>query len=223
VAVRWRGGLVAAFGVAFVVVLLAGCAGATDWASPGPDTRESALVPAPMTAPAPAPPPVQIRDATLRATPAPAPAPPPVRLEVPDVGIDMPVDPVGVTETGDMAIPEDATHAGWYAFGPTPSDAAGSTVVAAHVDSRQTGIGPFAELRSVAVGSPVVVTTADGVAHRYVVSSVAKTPKADAPVPDWFDRTGAPRLVLVTCGGQWRSDLGHYADNVVVTASPTTG
>ena len=39
----------------------------------------------------------------------------------------------------------------------------------------------------------------------------------------WFDRTGAPRLVLVTCGGAFRRDIGHYTDNVVVTAEPLGG
>ena len=63
------------------------------------------------------------------------PTPPPVRLVVPDVGIDMAVDPVGVRDDGEMEIPEDADRAGWYRFGPAPADPAGATVVAAHVDS----------------------------------------------------------------------------------------
>lgn len=201
-----------------VAATLAGC-GASDWATGGP---MPAPVSAPTSVPAPAlVPAVQIRDATLRQEPAPAPAP--VRLEVPDVGIDMAVDPVGVTDAGEMALPSDADRAGWYEFGPTPSDPAGSTVVAAHVDSRQTGIGPFARLRDVAVGSAVTVTTSDGTPHRYVVVSVRTTPKDQAPVPEWFDRTGVPQIVLITCGGQWRPDVGHYTDNVVVTASPVSG
>ena len=135
----------------------------------------------------------------------------------------MSVDPVGVTDAGTMELPEDADRAGWYEYGPTPSDARGSTLVAAHVDSRLTGIGPFARLREVTVGSPLTLTTADGVAHSYVVASVVKTPKDEAPVDEWFDRTGTPRLVLVTCGGQWIRAAGHYSDNVVVTASPVAG
>jgi len=67
------------------------------------------------------------------------------------------------------------------------------------------------------------VTTADGSVHTYRVSTVEKIAKDQAPVDQWFDRSGAPRLVLVTCGGAWRRDIGHYADNVVVTAEPLGG
>ena len=59
----------------------------------------------------------------------------------------MPVDPVGVQDDGDMQIPEDANRAGWYRFGPAPADAQGATVLAAHVDSRLTGVGQFSRLR----------------------------------------------------------------------------
>ncbi len=189
---------------------------------PAPTTQ--APTPTPTSAPSPAAttvvPDVPIYDATVGPAPT-ASASPPVHLTIPDVGIDMPVDPVGVTDDGQMVIPEDANRAGWYEFGPAPSDPQGSTLVAAHVDSRQTGIGQFAKLRKIPVGSAVTVTTADGVTHDFVVASVEKVPKEGAPVGDWFDRTGTPRLVLVTCGGKWRKDIGHYADNVVVTADPS--
>jgi LPXTG-site transpeptidase (sortase) family protein len=146
-----------------------------------------------------------------------------VRLVVPDVSIDMPVDPVGVQDDGEMEIPEDADRAGWYRFGPAPSDAEGATVMAGHVDSRRTGIGQFARLRDVAVGSTVTVTTVDGAEHPYRVVDVQQVPKEGAPVAQWFDRTGPARLVLVTCGGAFRRDVGHYVDNVVVTAEPLDG
>ena len=37
---------------------------------------------------------------------------------------------------------------------------------------------------------------------------------------DVFDTSGAPRLSLVTCGGVFNSQTGHYLDNVIVTATP---
>ena len=194
----------------------------------GPDTSPEPVVAAsssPTATPRPSPtstvPPVPVVDAALGAPVAAT--PPPVRLVVPDVGIDMAVDPVGVREDGEMQIPEDANRAGWYQFGPAPADPAGATVVAAHVDSVQTGIGQFAKLLDVGVGAAVTVTSADGGTHEYRVVTVEKVPKEGAPVDQWFDRSGAPRLVLVTCGGTFRRDIGHYTDNVVVTAEPLGG
>ena len=180
--------------------------------SPAATPRPTAVVPD-----------VPVHDADLAAQVPVAATPPPVRLVVPDVGIDMAVDPVGVQDDGQMQIPEDADRAGWYEFGPAPADAAGATVLAAHVDSRLTGIGPFARLREVGVGATLTVTTADGGEHGYRVVGVEKVPKDGAPVDQWFDRSGAPRLVLVTCGGTFRRDIGHYTDNVVVTAEPLGG
>ncbi|WP_082573511.1 class F sortase [Cellulomonas sp. Root137] len=175
----------------------------------------------PRPTPTPVLPQVPVVDAALGAPVAAT--PPPVRLVVPDVGIDMAVDPVGVQEDGEMEIPEDADRAGWYRFGPAPADPAGATVVAAHVDSVQTGIGQFARLLDVAVGATITVISADGGVREYRVVGVEKIAKEGAPVDQWFDRSGAPRLVLVTCGGTFRRDIGHYTDNVVVTAEPIGG
>lgn len=207
-----------ALGVA--VGAVAGCT-----AGPGPDP-----VPTPGTtvaaspsggAATPAPtgtlPPVPVQAAVA---PPPEAVVAPVRLQVPDLALDMPVDAVGVAADGSMEVPPDADRAGWYRFGPGPASTEGTTLLAGHVDSRLTGIGPFADLRRLTPGAQVQVTTSDGTVRPYVVVDVTKVPKETAPLADWFSRDGAPRLVLVTCGGTWREDVGHYTDNVVVTAEP---
>ena len=188
--------------------------------SPTPDaapTTEPA--PAPSVAPAPAPAAVPRRDSSIEAQTAPAQLPPPVRLQVPDVQLDMPVLAMGVDDDGAMALPEDTADAGWYRFGPAPG-APGTTVVAAHVDSLVHGLGAFARLRDVPVGAVVTVTTADGTDHGYRVDRVERTPKTEVPLDLLFDRTGPERLVLVTCGGEFDRSTGHYLDNVVVTVLP---
>lgn len=184
-------------------------AGAVTTSSPGDAVAAPPSVPAVPVQPA-TPPPTQ----TVQ---------PPVRLGVPALGLDMPVDPVGVAADGEMEIPPDADRAGWYRFGPGPASPQGTTLLAAHVDSRSSGIGPFAELHRLGPGDEVRLTTDDGATRPYVVVDVQKVPKDVAPLGDWFSREGDPRLVLVTCGGDWREDVGHYADNVVVTAEPVRG
>jgi hypothetical protein len=44
-------------------------------------------------------------------------------------------------------------------------------------------------------------------------------PKDSLPT-SLYSRRGRPRLVLVTCGGPFDAGIGHYRDNVVVTAVP---
>jgi sortase (surface protein transpeptidase) len=145
-----------------------------------------------------------------------------VRVAVASLGVDVPVVPVGVDGRGAMALPDDARTAGWYRHGPGPTSAAGTTVVAAHVDDA-AGAGPFARLRDLDVGAEVVVADAEGTRHAYAVTRVRSVPKPDAPLDEVFDRTGEPRLVLVTCGGTWDADRRSYSDNVLVTARRADG
>ena len=45
-------------------------------------------------------------------------------------------------------------------------------------------------------------------------------PKQELPTEAMFAREGTRALVLITCGGEFDSTTGHYADNVVVVAEP---
>lgn len=152
------------------------------------------------------------------------PAPPavdrPVRVTVDDVGIDATVDPVGVAADGQMALPPDPDVLGWYEFGPAPGAATGSVVLGGHLDTVTHGVGQLVRLRDVQVGASVVVASASGTERRYRVTDVQRIAKAGLPVEELFRRTGAPALVLVTCGGEYRAELGGYQENLVVTAVP---
>lgn len=171
--------------------------------------------------PAPAGPGV-LPEATARpATPEPAaPVVAPVRLEVPALGLDAPVDAVGVEADGLMTIPEDVDRVGWYRFGPAPGAAAGNAVLAGHVDDAEQGLGVLAPLESAAVGDEVLVTAADGTQGRWQVVARQEFDKEVVPLADLFTRAGPPRLVLITCGGPFLADIGSYRDNVVVVAEP---
>jgi sortase (surface protein transpeptidase) len=170
-----------------------------------------AVLPAPETPPAPAAP-------TRDAAPTPAStAAAPARLQIPALGVDTVVDPVGVDPDGQMSIPDDVSRVGWYRFGPAPGDD-GSAVLAGHVDDRDQGLGVLAPLREAAVGQEVAVTAADGTTTRWRVVSRELISKQVLPVDRLFTRTGPPRLTLITCGGPFLPELGSYRDNVVVVA-----
>jgi sortase (surface protein transpeptidase) len=159
---------------------------------------------------------VVARDASPRPPEA---APAPVRLAVPGRGIEAPVDAVGVAGDGQMALPEDVARAGWYRFGPAPGSP-GAAVIAGHVDDREQGLGVLAPLRELAVGDEVQVTDAAGTTTRWRVLSRELVTKRALPLDALFRRDGPPRLVLVTCGGEFLPELRSYRDNVVVVAEP---
>ena len=188
-------------------------------------TREPAAAGAPLeqvlAEPAPPPPAAAAPTVTTRdAAPTVVPRrPAPVRLAVPALGVDAPVEPVGVRDDGQMALPDDVDRLGWYRFGPVPG-AEGSAVLAGHVDDADQGLGALAPLRDAEPGAEVVVTDAAGTATRWRVVSREVLEKQALPVDRLFARTGEPRLVLVTCGGPFLPGVGGYRDNVVVVAEP---
>ncbi|GAB3351880.1 class F sortase [Modestobacter lapidis] len=205
------------------------------WALTRPDPAAgvpvaAALAAAPETAPEAAPEPGPVtgplpdRLPTATARPA-APAPaatvvPPVRLSVPALGIDAPVDPVGVEPEGEMTLPGDVDRVGWYRFGPAPGAAEGTAVVAGHVDDAEQGLGALAPLRAAEPGDELLVEAADGAVSRWQVVSRELIRKPGVPLGDLFTRSGPARLAVITCGGPFDAELRSYRDNVVVVAVP---
>lgn len=142
----------------------------------------------------------------------------PVRLRVPELSIDMPVEAHGLEANGDMSLPVSPFVAGWYEYGSAPDSRVGSTVLAAHVDSLPEGVGPFRYLRDAQEGMTVTVTDAANVVHEYRVVAVERINKTQVPLDRVFSATGAPRLTMVTCGGEYDWGVGRYKDNYIVTA-----
>jgi hypothetical protein len=144
----------------------------------------------------------------------------PVRVVINTVDIGATVRPVGVAADGQMALPPSPRVLGWYRFGPAPSPAAdGSAVLAGHLDSRRFGVGPLVRLRDVAIGDRVRVTLADRSTATYRVEAITRFDQQALP-DEIFARSGAGRLRIVTCGGDYDADSGGYQQNLVVTAVP---
>ncbi|HET9653991.1 MAG TPA: sortase [Kineosporiaceae bacterium] len=142
---------------------------------------------------------------------------PPVRLRIPSVGVDAPVEPVGLAPDGSIAAPDGWQVAGWYRGGPRPGQGGGAVVVG-HVDSR-SGPAVFFRLALARPGDPVFVDRADGTSARFRVTGRLQVAKDRFPA-DLYSPTLQPALLLVTCGGPFDAATGHYRDNVVVSALP---
>jgi hypothetical protein len=142
-------------------------------------------------------------------------------VTLPGAADPVPLVPVGVLASGALQLPDRPTVLGWFAGGSAPGDAAGTAVIAGHVDSAEYGAGPLEALLSLAAGDVIEVTDVAGGAHRYAVASRESHPKDDGGVPaEVFRRDGPAQLALITCGGAFDERTGEYADNVVVLAVP---
>ncbi|MDQ0715960.1 LPXTG-site transpeptidase (sortase) family protein [Streptomyces luteogriseus] len=140
-------------------------------------------------------------------------------MVAPRTGLDARITPVGVTDEGDMAVPDDPSVAGWYRHGPAPGSARGSAVLVGHVDTGTGALGEFRALYAVRRGDRVEVRRAGDEPVTYRVVSRLTVPKEDLP-PSAFRRYGAPILTLITCAPPYVADRGGYASNLVVTAEP---
>jgi hypothetical protein len=77
----------------------------------------------------------------------------------------------------------------------------------------------FFLLRTLAAGDLVDVDLTDGVTAQFVVNSVAEYSKQQFPAQRVYASHGSSALQLVTCGGTFDPQTGHYLSNVVVYTS----
>lgn len=148
------------------------------------------------------------------------PTPVPVRLEIARIGVSTGLQRLGRAADGTVEVPGGPHKwdtAGWYAGGARPGDP-GSAVVLGHVDST-SGPAVFSRLRQLRRGDRVVVVRADGSRVRFTVERVEQFDKARFPTDDVYYPTLRPQLRLVTCGGTFDPESGHYRANVIAFAS----
>ena len=143
---------------------------------------------------------------------------PPVRLRIPALRIDTPLQQLGRAADRTVEVPADFGVAGWFVGGPRPGQA-GPAVILGHVDSRR-GPGVFFPLAGVTPATEVHVDRADGSTVTFRVTGVLTVAKDGFPTEQVYAPTLQSSLRLVTCGGPFDHAAGSYRDNVIVSADP---
>jgi len=156
---------------------------------------------------------------TTSAIPEPvAPRPVPVGLVIDSIDVTpFSVRDVGLEDDGQLEVP-DETEIGWYRYGAT-AGRPGATVLAAHVSWNST-TGPFFQLGSVDPGDQIAVALDDGTSRQYEVVERTLYDKDELPRERIWRTSGAEELVLITCGGDFNSEIRRYRQNIVVYAVP---
>jgi hypothetical protein len=129
-------------------------------------------------------------------------------------GVNTVVGTLGLQADDQLMVPTSPHVVDWYVDGPTPGHV-GSSVILGHVDSFK-GPGTFFYLKKLKTGNAITVVLADGTAERFVVTRVVEYAKTSFPDRLVFGSQGTRSLNLVTCGGVFDHDTGHYESNVVV-------
>jgi len=143
----------------------------------------------------------------------------PVRVQIPAIGVDSRLMDLGLRADGTMEVPPRGFPAGWYTGGPTPGEL-GPAIIAGHID--WNGPGVFFRLHSLKPGDRVTVTRADGSKPAFRVTRVAQFSKNRFPTELVYGNIDHAGLRLITCGGSFNSQTGHYEDDIVVFADLVT-
>jgi len=173
--------------------------------------------PPPATDPVTAPP-LRPSAAVPPAPDAALPASVPVRVEVPAIGVDAAVIPLGKQANGEVQTPsgEPGSPAGWYQDSPTPGQT-GSAVILGHVNSTISDIGLFYRLHELTAGQNITITRADHTAAVFTVDRVDIYHKSTFPTVEVYQNADRPEVRLITCGG-YDPASREYLDNTVVYA-----
>lgn len=172
---------------------------------------------APVSAPAMAP----LPSATHHAVPATRARFTPSTVSIDSIGqVDVAIVDATV-ESDNLEPPADVHVAGIWTDGAPLDARTGTTTLVGHVNYVGQGDGAFHDLASVARGSSITTVDSSGVRTLWTVTSIEVTVKKNGVDPAVFaGPNGARRLVLVTCGGPFDTNLHSYKDNVYVWASP---
>jgi sortase (surface protein transpeptidase) len=143
----------------------------------------------------------------------------PVSLTIPAIGVRTRLIRLGITRSGALQVPASTSVAGWYTESPPPG-AVGSAVIVGHVDSK-SGPGIFYRLHLLHPGNRIYVRQKDGRLALFGVTSVHQYRKGGFPTVKVYGPAPTPQLRLITCGGTFDPQTGHYLSNIVVYATMT--
>ena len=128
----------------------------------------------------------------------------PLRLVIAAIGVDAPVEPVGILSNGDLATPTKHpwNDVGWYNGGPRPVEQ-GSAVIDGHLDRPGAYPAVFWNLRNMQVGDEVMVIDVHGKTLHFHVTRIAFYSAGTVPFQEIFGEPAGIYLNLITCAGDW--------------------
>lgn len=216
-----------------VGLIVTGCAPAADPPSgpgasalAGPD-QGGPQTAAPDTAP-PAPNPDtgssagRMQDPTAAGPGTSVPAAAPVRVAIPSIGVDAPLEVLSRDAADVLQPPVAWEAAGWYDESPVPGER-GPSVIAGHLVATD-GPAVFVDLGKLVPGDMVDVVRSDGSVAIFEVDRTISAERTDSfPSAEIYGPTPDAQLRLITCDGEYDPDRGHWTRNMVVFASLVDG
>lgn len=140
----------------------------------------------------------------------------PARLYIPSIDLHANIEPVSVSNEGQMGVPHSTGRVGYLANGVLPG-AVGNAVMDGHVDNYE-GPAVFFRLRKLKKGDNITVKNDKGCTITFFVESVDYFKTSEAPLSKIFGPINEPRLNLITCAGKYSRKKREHEGRLVVFA-----
>ena len=159
---------------------------------------------------------------TAAPTPVPPSEAPPLRLVIPKIGVDAPLEMQTTSASGVMPMPSGPEVIAWYdmsVYHPGQEyriGFGGNAILSGHVDYIDYGPAVLWDLSELLPGDEVQVHLTDGTLYRYAVVWNERWPLSAIPWDRVFGINERDAVTLLTCGGSW--DGHDYSDRRAVRA-----
>lgn len=136
----------------------------------------------------------------------------PVQIWAPSIKLNSPIQGVGTTSGGAMAVPSGrSNNVGWYKYGVVPGRN-GTAVLDAHV------FAAFKNLDKIKPGGDIYIVMHSGKVFHYVVTASRTYALSALSSSTLFAPTSAEALNLITCAGSLTTDRSTYDHRLIVSA-----
>jgi hypothetical protein len=138
----------------------------------------------------------------------------PVHISIPAIGVSAKLTELGLNKDGSVQVPTSFAIPGWYKYGPAPGQG-GSAVILGHVDNYK-GPAVFYRLADLREGNLIYIKDRNGKTLHFAVIGMREYLKSNFPDKVVYGPRHYAALQLVTCGGVFDPQTGHYLSNIVV-------
>ena len=141
----------------------------------------------------------------------------PTKIIIEKLGINAPIESVGLDIQKRMDVPKDPDNAGWYNLGYKPGET-GSAVIAGHVDTPTGAPAIFYNLSELEKGDEIKTTDESGNSYLFTVEKSIIYDFDKVPLDEVFANKDKKRLNLITCDGTFDKANKNYTKRRVVYA-----
>jgi LPXTG-site transpeptidase (sortase) family protein len=138
----------------------------------------------------------------------------PVAIQIEKIALDAQVETIEIVD-GVMQDPTGPWVVSWYKETAMLGEL-GNIVMAGHLDYWDVGPAVFYNITQLVKGDTVNVTGEDTKVYSYSVDWIRNYDTANAPIQEIVGPTEDENLTLITCGGPFDYEDGHYLQRTVV-------